>query len=180
MNKKEKQLFDQFANEDNVGLVLRGLLHVEHQLIRFISCLLPHPERVDWSKIDYTGKVELALSCGLNVDMRPPLEYLEALRNNFACSFDGKIEAQWVLVTYNSLPGKLKASVETAYKTTGKDSASAVRLDTRDLLVFLFISVAGAIQTAYEGMSHSGSPRPAAIKARTTKTNIQARAKARR
>lgn len=158
MDKKLKIQFDQFANEDNVGLVLRGLLHVEHQLIKFISCELPHPERVDWSKIDYTGKVELALSCGLNVDIRPPLEYLESLRNNFACSFEGKIDPQWVLVTYNSLPGKLKETVEGAYKSVGaKLTATDARLDTRDLLVLIFICVASAIKAAYEGLTQAQS-----------------------
>lgn len=159
MNKKEKLLFDRFSNEDNVGLVLRGLLHVEHQLIKFISSQLRYPERVDWSKIDYTGKVELALSCGLSVDIRPPLEYLESLRNNFACSFEGKIEPQWVLLTYNSLPGNIKTSVETAYKSSGQNADNAAnRLDTRELLVMIFICVAGAIQAVLEQV-HISQPR---------------------
>lgn len=153
MNKYDKILFSELVQEDNIGLVLRGHLHVEHQLIKFISKQLQYPDRVDWGKIDYSGKAELALACGLDVDIRPGLEHLETLRNNFACSFDAQIAPNWVLVAYNGLPRNLKDAIEVAYKTLGKKIATQSKtLGTRDLLILVFICVANAVETAATNM----------------------------
>ncbi len=149
MNKSDKILFSELVEEDNVGLVLRGHLHVEHQLTKYISEQLPFPERVDWGKIDFIGKVELALACGLDVDIRPGLERLESLRNKFAHRFDALIESDWVLVAYNGLPRAIKLEIEAAYKALGKRmTRTTSTLDTRDLLVLMFISVANTIDAA--------------------------------
>ena len=149
MNKADKILFNELVKEDNVGLVLRGHLHVEHQLTKYIAEQLPYPERVDWGKIDFMGKVELALACGLDVDIRPGLERLENLRNMFAHRFDALIDSDWVLVAYNGLPRSVKLEIEAAYKALGKRmTRSTSTLDTRDLLVLIFISVANTIASA--------------------------------
>ena len=154
MNKNDKVLFAELVREDNIGLVLRGHLHVERKLIAFISRQLLYPERIDWGKIDYTGKVELALSCGLEVDIRPALEHLQTLRNNFAHSLNAKIEPNWVLVAYNGLPRPVKDEVEAAYKALGKQiGGGAATLDTRDLLVLVFICVANAVQAELNVLS---------------------------
>ena len=40
MNDTEQQFIADLQREDDVGLVLRGHLHIEHQLIELISVLL--------------------------------------------------------------------------------------------------------------------------------------------
>lgn len=151
MNKRDKQFFSDLAHEDNIGLVLRGHLHVEHQLIRFISNQLLYPERIDWGKINYSGKVELALACGLDIDIHPGLAYLETLRNRFASSLNAAIDSNWVLNAYIGLPQSIKNDVELAYKGLGKriDDETAT-LDTRNLLVLIFLCVANAVKALVE------------------------------
>lgn len=148
MNKADKQLFTELVKEDNIGMVLRGHLHVERSLINFLSSQLLYPDRIDWGKIDYTGKVELSLSCGLNVDIRPALEQLGVLRNKFANSFDAQVEPDWVLNAYFQLPKQIKDKVEAAYKDLDHDiEDDQSTLDTRNLLILVFICVANAIES---------------------------------
>jgi hypothetical protein len=52
----EQQFMEDLEREDDVGLVLRGHLHVEHQLIALASVLLPFAARCDWDKISYRAK----------------------------------------------------------------------------------------------------------------------------
>ena len=142
MKKLEQKLFTDLKREDDVGLVIRGHLHVENQLIDFISHTLLHPEKCDWEKIGYSGKVELALACGLPDGMRTILEKLGELRNDFANNLDATIDPKWVLNTYNSLSLQLKKDLEKSYKKMdlGRLSQQST-LDTRDLLVLIFLSV---------------------------------------
>lgn len=56
----DRQFRDDLQREDDVGLVLRGHLHVEHQLIELASVLLPFAARCDWGRISYRTKVEFA------------------------------------------------------------------------------------------------------------------------
>ena len=146
MVKQEKQLFIALKQEDDVGLVIRGHLHIEHQLTEYISKILPYPEKCDWEKVGYSGKVELALSCGLPSNIRPILEKLGELRNDFTSNLDAMIEPNWVLDTYSSLPKHLKSGLEKSYKTMDLDLQNKTsKLNTKDLLVLIFISVCRAI-----------------------------------
>lgn len=173
INKNDERLFNDLVAEDNAGLVLRGHLHVEHELIKYISKQLPFPDRIDWGRIDYTGKVELALSCGLEVNIRPGLVHLGTLRNNFVSRFSSDIDPQWVLVAYNGLPEGIKHNVENAYKLLGKKiTHGSSTLDTRDLLILIFICLANDIHTSTTGR---GGKQPGAVNkktvARKSKTN---------
>ncbi len=134
--------------EDDVGLVLKGHLHVEHQLIELISMSLPFKERCDWSRIGYRGKIELALSCGLPNDMRLPLKRIGTLRNNFAHDLGANIEKKKVMDIYNGLSERLREGIK-AYVATGRQGTfNPSELAERDLLVLLFVVFRQAIRAA--------------------------------
>jgi len=142
----EKQLFNDLKREDDVGLVIRGHLHLESRLTEYISRTLPHPDKCDWEKIGYGGKVELALACGLPSNIRPILEKLGELRNDFTSNLDATIESDWVLDTYSSLSKQLKTELEKSYKTLGINVGDTTsKLDTKELLVLIFLSVCQAV-----------------------------------
>jgi hypothetical protein len=101
--------------EDDVGLVLRGHLHVEHQLIELPSALLPVAERCDWGKISYRAKVELAYGCGLPKDLKELLERLGSMRNGFAHTLDVSLSKQSVLDLYNSLSVRRKRPLNSPF-----------------------------------------------------------------
>jgi hypothetical protein len=52
----QEQFLADLQREDDVGLVLRGHLHVEHQLIELISALLPFANDCDWGQNFLPGK----------------------------------------------------------------------------------------------------------------------------
>ena len=149
METLKQKLFTDLKREDDVGLVIRGHLHVENQLIDFISNTLLHSEKCDWEKIGYSGKVELVFVCGLFDGMWVILEKLGELRNDFANNLNAIIDPKWVLNTYNGLSAQLKKDLEKSYKTMdlGRLSQQAT-LDTRDLLVLIFLSVRQAVNAA--------------------------------
>lgn len=77
--------------EDDVGLVLRGHLHVEHQLIELASVFLPFAARCDWGNISYRAKVEFAYACALPEDLKELLERLGSIRNGFAHTLNASL-----------------------------------------------------------------------------------------
>lgn len=141
MSDPQSQFIADLLREDDVGLVLRGHLHVEHQLIELISTLLPFAERCDWSKVSYRAKVQVAFGCGLPADLKELLERLGAIRNNFAHSLAASISKQEVLDLYNSLSSRIRDVLRSSYQSMGKgllDSPSSI--EPRDLLILIFLN----------------------------------------
>lgn len=137
----ESQFISDLLREDDVGLVLRGHLHVEQQLIELISTLLPFAERCDWAKVSYRAKVQVAYGCGLPADLKDLLERLGAIRNEFSHSLTASITKQSALDLYNSLSPRIRDVLKGSYQSMGKgvlDAPSSI--DPRDLLILIFLN----------------------------------------
>lgn len=137
----DSQFISDLLREDDVGLVLRGHLHVEHQLIELISALLPFAKRCDWAKVSYRAKVQVAYGCGLPMDLKDLLDRLGTIRNEFAHSLTASITKQAVLDLYNSLSPRIRDVLKGSYQSMGKgvlDAPSSV--DPRDLLILIFLN----------------------------------------
>ena len=135
--------------EDDVGLVLRGHLHVEHQLIELASAFLPFGARCDWGKISYRAKVEFAYGCALPEDLKDLLERLGSIRNGFAHTLNASLSKQLVLDLYNSLSVRLRDGLKVSYKAMGiGDLTSPSSLESRDLLILIFLGSRQAIKAA--------------------------------
>jgi len=80
----EQLFYDDLAREDDLGLVVKAHLHIEHQLAEFIASFMDSSENCDWSRVGYAAKLELALGLGLPRHLRKPLEAVGKLRNSFA------------------------------------------------------------------------------------------------
>lgn len=137
------------ASEDDLGMILRGHLHIEHQLKEFISLFLPFNQKCDWGKIGYIGRVEIALSCGLPEDMRKPLEKINSIRNCFAHELNTVIQKQTVMDIYNCLSERHQNVVKLCYKELGgKETFSPSQLEKIELLQILIVSIHSAILAA--------------------------------
>jgi len=149
MENGDKQFFNDQLREDDVGLVLRGHLHIEHQLIELVSALLPFSHRCNWGRTSYPAKVELALACGLPEDMKGVLEKLGTLRNDFAHTLSATISKASVLDLYNGLPERLHKGLNEMYTGIGKGKLSKPSsLGPRDLLTLIFLSARQATKAA--------------------------------
>jgi hypothetical protein len=66
--------FNALVNQhDDLGLVVRAHLHIEHELREFIISAAPSPKHVDFTKMDFAGAVRLALVLGLDPTLQQAL-----------------------------------------------------------------------------------------------------------
>jgi hypothetical protein len=79
---------DAFLNslltQDDLGLVVRAHLHIEHELREFIISAAPSPGQVKATELDFDSTVRLALVLGLDSELKPALNAIGNLRNKFA------------------------------------------------------------------------------------------------
>ncbi|HVY22756.1 MAG TPA: hypothetical protein VG962_05335 [Steroidobacteraceae bacterium] len=149
MSDAENQFYKDLTREDDVGLVLRGHLHIEHQLIELISTLLSLPACCDWSNINYRAKIELAYGCGLHEDLISPLKQLGSIRNGFAHTLKASLSKKSILDLYNSMSPRLQDGLKVAHKAIGiGELTNPLSLEPRDLLILIFVNIRQAIAAA--------------------------------
>lgn len=142
MDPTDSKFIQDLQREDDVGLVLLGHIHIEHQLIELISEVLPFPERCDWQKINYATKVAFAHSCGLPERLRDPLVKIGKLRNDFAHRLDAALSMEGVMALYNGLSELDREAVKTSYQSMGRGNfPGPSKLLARDLLVLILLNV---------------------------------------
>src|SRR5258708_1065128 len=69
-------------SEDELGVVVRAHIHIEHELEKFLCAALENPNEL--GRLEYSARVRLALACGLRADLKGPLNAFGALRNRFS------------------------------------------------------------------------------------------------
>ena len=149
MTDTEQQFITDLQREDDVGLVLRGHLHIEHQLIELISVLLPYAERCDWGKVSYRAKVELAHGYGLPADLKDLLERIGSIRNDFAHTLTASLSKQSALDLYNSLSARLRDGLKGSYQAMGIGQlTSPSSLEPRDLITLILLNARQATKAA--------------------------------
>lgn len=155
---QDELLYRDLMREDDVGLVLRGLLHIEHQLIDIANAALPFGERCEWGKFAYHLKVELAYSCGLPLEVRSTLLKLGKLRNDFAHKLDAVITKQSALDLYNSLSAKHRTILQDSYKVMMSGPVSSLgKIEPRDLVTLIFLNMHSATKAAALTLQRSAS-----------------------
>lgn len=65
IEKRDAAFFEALSGEDDLGMVIRGHIHIEHELQEFIIAAAPRPSEIRLSDFDYAGKLRLALALGL-------------------------------------------------------------------------------------------------------------------
>ncbi len=145
----DQQFLDDLMREDDVGLILRGHLHAEHQLVELLTAVLPMGDRCDWSKISFFAKVESAYGCGLPLDVKDLLAKIGTLRNNFAHRLDAEITKKEVLALYNGLSARHRNVLKGSYKKmNGAEFPKPASLDPRDLLIIVLMCARQATKAA--------------------------------
>ena len=149
MKDPDQQFIDDLQREDDVGLVLRGHLHIEHQLVEMLSEFLPFADRADWGMVNYRAKVEMAYAAGLPEDLKKLLERIGALRNGFAHTLSSSVTKEMALNLYNSLSDLYRRGLKESYKAMDMgEFGSPASLEPRDLLTLVFIQARQAIKAA--------------------------------
>jgi hypothetical protein len=92
-----------------LAAVLRSHLWVENELIRAIRELLSNPDLVDFNRIAFPSKVELAAALGvIPTEDIPAYRSLNALRNRLAHRFNSQVTEEDERLLFSSLSQQAK------------------------------------------------------------------------
>ncbi len=92
MSLDPEKLITDLNSEDDVGLLLRGHLYIERELVRLLEFHLKHPDLFDTESINFPKKIYLAGAMGiLTTDEIKPYMVLNKLRNQLAHNLDSQI-----------------------------------------------------------------------------------------
>jgi hypothetical protein len=81
-------------SEDDLGLIVRGHIFVEHQVREYVAAAAPKPELFKFSDFDYFSTVRIAFILGLDAEFNNSLPALGSLRNKFSHRLDMKLDDQ--------------------------------------------------------------------------------------
>jgi hypothetical protein len=93
---RTRWLLNALSGEDDLGMVVRAHIVIEHELEEFVRFAAPRPSQVKFSEMDYDAKVRLALVLGLDENLKPALNAAGSLRNKFSHRLEMKLGEQEV------------------------------------------------------------------------------------
>ena len=116
--KKMQALGTDLQSEDDLGKVIRGHIHIEHELNQIIFFAAANPNELkSFDRQEFSEKVRLALVLGLKTDLATPLNAAGNLRNKFAHRLDTKLSKQMAKTLIATLPPVLKARFDALLST---------------------------------------------------------------
>ena len=111
--KKMQALAAALTSEDDLGKVVRGHIHIEHELQQIIFFASPSPDHLkSFERQEYSEKVRLALVLGLKADLAAALNAAGKLRNKFAHRLDTTLTKEMAKNLVATLPLALKGRFE--------------------------------------------------------------------
>jgi hypothetical protein len=115
IDKRNVNFFAALDGEDDLGVVLRAHIHIEHELKEYILTAIPKPKYVKFADYEYNGVVMLALALGLSDELKAPLVAIGSLRNSFAHRLEMKLSKHDANNLYSTLSADIKSSVQIGY-----------------------------------------------------------------
>jgi len=137
---------DALNSEDDLGMVVRAHIHIEHELREFVTSAAPRPDQV--KEMNFDGTIRLALVLGLDATLKPALNAIGNLRNKFSHRLGMKLGSQEVNDLFAALSPQDKKMVQEIYKKQGGNNIQAVPIAERVRFVFIALVVALRTETA--------------------------------
>src|SRR6266436_3435780 len=125
---------DALNSEDDLGMVVRAHIHIEHELREFVTSAAPRPDQV--KEMNFDGTIRLALVLGLDATLKPALNAIGNLRNKFSHRLGMKLGSQEVNDLFATLSPQDKKMVQEIYKKQGGNNIQAVPIAERVRFVF--------------------------------------------
>lgn len=119
----EPNVRDEFLNdlqrEDEVGLVLRAHIHIEHAIIELLEAGAPNSNLLKKANLNYDRKIIIAAAFNMiRADLLEPLEKIGKLRNKFAHRLGYKLSSEDVVPFINAFPKEDRKLMERIYADT--------------------------------------------------------------
>ena len=118
VEERNEAFFTALDSEDDLGMVIRAHIHVEHELREYILAAAPQPAELKLSDYDYASTLKLAMALGLKPSVKAGLTSLGTLRNKFAHRLNMKLTEQEARQLYSTLSSEDKADARKAWAAT--------------------------------------------------------------
>jgi hypothetical protein len=112
---RNNELFVALDGEDDLGIVIRAHIHIEHELKEFILTVAPKPDQIHFPDYQYDGLLTLALTLGLSGELKPVLSAIGNLRNKFAHRLDMALTKHEANNLYRALSAEVKSDAHLGY-----------------------------------------------------------------
>jgi hypothetical protein len=112
---RQSGLFQLLEEDNDLGMIIRAHIHLEHELREFILAAAPQPAEIRLSEYDYAGTLGLALTLGLDPTLEAGLAAVGALRNKFAHRLEMKLTEEEAQKIYSTLDSSRKAEAQEAW-----------------------------------------------------------------
>lgn len=150
----DASFFRELTKEDALGVVLRGAIHIDHELIALVDETSACSAAIKHSNFDYFQRVMIGVALGLNPELAAPLKTIGSLRNRFAHVPNVELGKNEVDAIYKSLSPDHKKIVQTTFKAVrsrhpnSRFASTYSDLVPLDKLVFLIIALRQALRAA--------------------------------
>ncbi|TXN07011.1 hypothetical protein FV222_03680 [Methylobacterium sp. WL103] len=154
LGKRRDALHATLFREDELGIVIRGHIHVEHELIDFIRMMISPPEILSALDLDYKDKCKLASALGLHKALQAPLKFAGSYRNRFAHNLGVDITQQDADNFHSALLLKGREYFEHSYhmvypcSTKRNDFWEIKQIEPRNRIVSYFLLLWGGLAVA--------------------------------
>jgi hypothetical protein len=149
---RNRDFYIAMRSEDDLGLIVRGHIFVEHQVREFISVAAPKPDLFKFSDFDYFSTVKIAFILGLDAEFQRSLPAIGKLRNKFSHRLDMKLDDQMADNFYESLGPVSQGACIASYgdlvnanEIQRGTAQSFADLGARDRMAISIISLRGGI-----------------------------------
>ncbi len=103
-------------SQDDLALVLRGQLYIEAMLRQYLDQKLYDPAFIDNKSFEYSERIKIALSVGLDIKFQRFLNAIGSIRNRFAHDVALILSPNEVNNLYDSLAPDVKKDVQKNFK----------------------------------------------------------------
>ncbi len=153
-----RELTADLFREDEIGAVVRAHIRIENLLNKTIERMLPNPKHLKKLKLDYDGRVTLALALWVKEQFGPPFRALGNLRNKFAHDLNTSLTEEVVANLYESLSPSDKEQVQACFKRIKDENAETrhvqqfTDLAPPDQFKIIAISLWAVVRAALNGL----------------------------
>lgn len=149
----DDEFYDALSSEDQLGMVIRGHIHLEHWLDNFLLTAMPLYENYEKGiNADYKTKVLMCCALGLAPELQGPLSAVGTLRNKFAHLPSYKLTESDVNNLYASLSSAHKQHLKQAFlilaRRFQRESSSFVKIDYIERLNLIFMLLHSKLKKA--------------------------------
>jgi hypothetical protein len=148
---RQKEFYRALAGEDELGVVIRAHIYIEHELTEFIRGRVTPAQVVDSLSLTYEQRLALALATGLPKPLKAALTLLGTLRNKFAHRLEMSLNETEARQFYAAFDPVAKRVAQDSYAKIQKRPAGRTRpeqmsdLSPKNRCILYFVVLWGAV-----------------------------------